>query len=299
MTFLKTIIASTIMLTISTAARSDSIHEFFQNACAKNPELSSLSVRTVDNICKCVSDTVLEGITAADLLGTNTKTEKIGDLIKGAQSVCYAKFTEPTLKQVFSKFGTTIMNFLKSDAPQPTHGDMDDVDKQVADGKKRRMEKLAKAGQPTQEIPPVQGLEDSKSGTSSVSNSAASATTPSTFRISLVRKGFKNSDLMKSDFEDDITFTLKVENIGKKDVRAFDGQLIFTDLLDNEIHSVLLAINERVDAGAILVWNGELKYNQFIDSHQRLRSASFDNLKIKFATRKLLFADGSLLQLSQ
>ncbi|MGY3354921.1 hypothetical protein ACVWZK_001584 [Bradyrhizobium sp. GM0.4] len=92
---------------------------------------------------------------------------------------------------------------------------------------------------------------------------------------------------------------MAIENTGQRNIRAFDGTLTFTDLLDNEIHSSLLAINEPVGGGATLVWNGRLKYNQFIDAHQRLRSASFENLKIKFIPRKLLFADGSMEQLNR
>lgn len=138
------------------------------------------------------------------------------------------------------------------------------------------------------------------SALAAASNSTlAPAPIQSPFRVSLTRKGFKNSDPMNRDFEDDITFALRIENVGKKDIRAFDGTLTFTDLLDNEIHSSLLAINEPIGAGAALVWNGKLKYNQFMDSHQRLRSAAFENLKIKFVPRKLLLADGGMEQLTR
>ncbi|MCP3477728.1 DUF2939 domain-containing protein (plasmid) [Bradyrhizobium sp. CCGUVB1N3] len=138
-------------------------------------------------------------------------------------------------------------------------------------------------------------------GSSLVASNSSSAPVPlpSPFKVALTRKGFKSSDPMKSDFEDDITFSLTIENIGKKDIRAFDGTLTFTDLLDNEIHSSLLAINDRVSAGATLGWNGKLKFNQFMDSHQRLRNATLENLKIKFSPRKLLFEDGSFEQLSR
>ncbi|MCK1328630.1 DUF2939 domain-containing protein [Bradyrhizobium sp. CW9] len=131
------------------------------------------------------------------------------------------------------------------------------------------------------------------------STRASSPPTPSPFKVSLTRKGFKNSDPTNRDYEDDITFSVAIENTGQRNIRAFDGTLTFTDLLDNEIHSSVLAINEPVGGGATLVWNGRLKYNQFIDAHQRLRSASFENLKIKFIPRKLLFADGSMEQLNR
>jgi hypothetical protein len=81
--------------------------------------------------------------------------------------------------------------------------------------------------------------------------------------------------------------------VGSKDIRAFDGVLTFTDLLDNAILSSKIAINEPLKAGSVLSWRGGIKYNQFMDEHQRLRNEQQKNLKIRFMTRKILFADGT------
>ena len=112
--------------------------------------------------------------------------------------------------------------------------------------------------------------------------------------ITLVSKGFKDKNIQAGDFEDDITFSLAIKNIAERDIRAFDGVLTFTDLLDNEIMSLKLAINEPVRAGTTLNWKGAIKYNQFMDANQRLRSARQENLKLKFTPRKFLFKDGSV-----
>jgi hypothetical protein len=116
---------------------------------------------------------------------------------------------------------------------------------------------------------------------------------PPPIQVRLINKGFKNSDPRNSDFEDDITFSLSIDNLTDKDIRAFDGTLIFTDLLDNVVLSSSLAINEMVRTGSTLTWSGRIKYNQFIDTHQRLRNVAFANLKINFNPKKLLFVDGS------
>lgn len=112
-------------------------------------------------------------------------------------------------------------------------------------------------------------------------------------RVRLVSKGFKSKNINAGDFEDDITIALAITNATDKDIRAFDGVLTFTDLLDNEIYSSKLAINETVRSGSTLNWSGSLHYNQFIESHQHLRTAQQANLKITFSPRKLLFVDGS------
>jgi hypothetical protein len=111
--------------------------------------------------------------------------------------------------------------------------------------------------------------------------------------LRLLSKGFKDQNIQAGDFEADITITLAIKNVTDKDIRAFDGVITFTDLLDNEILSSKLAINELIKAGSTFDWKGAIKYNQFMDAHQRLRNERQDNLKIRFMPRKVLFADGS------
>ena len=116
---------------------------------------------------------------------------------------------------------------------------------------------------------------------------------PPPLQIALVSKGFKTRNIQAGDFEDDITIQLAITNVLDKDIRAFDGVLTFTDLLDNEILSTKIAINEPLKAGLALSWKGAIKYNQFMDTHQRLRNEQQNNLKVIFAARKILFADGT------
>jgi len=116
------------------------------------------------------------------------------------------------------------------------------------------------------------------------------------FAVTLVKKGFRplNIKANGSEIEEPaITFQLSIRNLTGKDVRAFDGTLTFTDLLNNEIMSASLAINEVVGVDSILSWSGGIKYNQFRDRHQRLRSEPQDNLKINFNTKKVLFVGGT------
>jgi len=77
-------------------------------------------------------------------------------------------------------------------------------------------------------------------------------------------------------------------------IKRLDGALTFTDLLDNHIISVKLAINELIEAAAKMRWSSTIKFNQFIDGHQRLKNAQQDGLKVEFVARKILFAEGSV-----
>lgn len=116
---------------------------------------------------------------------------------------------------------------------------------------------------------------------------------PSPLRATLLSKGFHNASPSAGDYEDAITFSVSFENTTGKDIRAFDGVLAFNDLLDNEVLSAKVQINESVKAGSSLNWDGVLDYNQFMDAHKRLRSEGKENLRVTFQPRKVLFADGT------
>jgi hypothetical protein len=126
-----------------------------------------------------------------------------------------------------------------------------------------------------------------------------SALEPSLFEFKLLSKGFKNRNIQASDFEDDITFKLLITNLSDKDIRAFDGVVTFTDLLDNKIVSLKLAINDPLKSNSTINWDGAIRYNQFKEDHQHLRNEAKSNLKMNFIPRKILFADGTTKEYGQ
>lgn len=109
-------------------------------------------------------------------------------------------------------------------------------------------------------------------------------------KATLQKKGFFEGEYGKNA----ITFTVDFENTTGKAVRAFDGALVFTDLLGNEIISAALAINDPIDQGQKLTWEGKLDFNQFIAAHGSLRSAEIQNTKTVFVLKRVLFQDGEV-----
>ena len=122
---------------------------------------------------------------------------------------------------------------------------------------------------------------------------------PSPIHITLRKKSFKDSNIHAGDFQDAILIELEIRNDSDKDVRAFDGVLMFTDLLDNKINATKLAINNLIGAHGTVTWNGQMNYNQFDDEDRRLRSAEMANMKTVFRSRKVLFADGTTTDYEQ
>lgn len=106
-------------------------------------------------------------------------------------------------------------------------------------------------------------------------------------------KGFIPSDIYNSRYEDYITVKCAYENRAGKDVRAFTGGVRFADLFEKEITTISLTIDDPIKAGEKATWNGTIKYNQFVDSHQTLRNAELKNLRITWIPKSIIFADGT------
>ena len=136
------------------------------------------------------------------------------------------------------------------------------------------------------------GADQGSSESTSAGDSDSKPAVPSPIVVSLLKKDFREHDY-SAGVDDAVTFELGVKNDSDKDIRAFDGTVKFTDLLDNEIISSNLAINDPIPAHGSITWDGELNYNQFIAEHQRFRGAEVKNMKTVFAPRKVLFSDGT------
>ncbi|WP_420209178.1 zinc-ribbon domain-containing protein [Candidatus Electronema sp. JC] len=115
---------------------------------------------------------------------------------------------------------------------------------------------------------------------------------PAPFSVVLNNKVFQEADF-EAGRRDAILFSLNFKNLTGKDIRAFDGKILFTDMLDNIILYSGLAVNDPIFSGGQIEWIGEISYNQFMDSHQGLKNADFKNIKINFNPKKILFFDGS------
>jgi hypothetical protein len=116
---------------------------------------------------------------------------------------------------------------------------------------------------------------------------------PPPVTISLLSKRFRPSDLQAGNYQSALLLDLTITNQASKAIRAFDGILTITDLLDNDIFSAKLAINQSLGIASSLKWAASIDYNQFKSEHRELRNQDQSNLKTKFVIRKVLFADGS------
>jgi hypothetical protein len=98
------------------------------------------------------------------------------------------------------------------------------------------------------------------------------------------------------DYQEYITYKFAFENKTDKEITAFTGQIMFTDLFDKEIKSLNLTYDDGVAASSIKNYSATTDYNQFMNEDQLLKSKNLKQIKLVWKPEKILFADGSTLE---
>lgn len=105
----------------------------------------------------------------------------------------------------------------------------------------------------------------------------------------LLDKGFS-----EEGYTENTTLKISFENITGREIRAFEGVVLLSDLLGNDIKRVKLSDSEPRWVGNKLLWEGSIRYNQFMQDDVRLKGTSIDGLRMAFEVKKILYADGEL-----
>jgi hypothetical protein len=112
-------------------------------------------------------------------------------------------------------------------------------------------------------------------------------------RLSVIDKGFIDADPSASRYQGLMTFECSYENTSEKDIRAFTGDIVFQDLFGKEIFRSSITISDPIQAGQRATWAGTVKYNQFMDSHQRLRATELRDMNVVWLPSSIIFSDGT------
>ncbi|MCI5189688.1 MAG: hypothetical protein D3905_07785 [Candidatus Electrothrix sp. AS4_5] len=109
-----------------------------------------------------------------------------------------------------------------------------------------------------------------------------------TFPVKILEKKF-----VDDKYKNYIYISLQFKNTLKRNIRAYQGVLEISDVLENEIISVNLKHQDMLQRGENFIWKGSINYNQFIDRHIELRNTSLKDLNVKFFLNKVIYDDGS------
>jgi hypothetical protein len=117
-------------------------------------------------------------------------------------------------------------------------------------------------------------------------------TNTKSFPAFLIKKGYREFNANLGG--DAITIDIQITNTFNKKIDGFNGLLIFSDILGNEIKRLNITVTDSIDVGANLLWMGEMDYNQFIDSSRALRNTDREKIRVNLQLKKVIFADGTV-----
>lgn len=108
--------------------------------------------------------------------------------------------------------------------------------------------------------------------------------------VTLLRKQYA-----KQDYQDYVFFDVAFSAKGlDKPARSIKGLLRITDLFGEQKFGLKWTIDKPIAPGATYTEKSSgFKYNQFIDSHQWVRSTEKENMKVKFRVDSILYEDGT------
>lgn len=109
-----------------------------------------------------------------------------------------------------------------------------------------------------------------------------------TLPVSLVRIDYEE---VKSIIGGLLKFTINFKNTFDKEIIGFNGELTFSDILDNNIEGFMVTFTEGVNVGEIIEFTDE----KWVDSSLKsFKGGKIDQLKVKLTLTKVMFADGTV-----
>ncbi len=112
--------------------------------------------------------------------------------------------------------------------------------------------------------------------------------------VRLLSKTYVPSDFRATRYEDSLRLEFEYSNYSEKEIRAFTGTVVFSDIFERPFHRVTLTVDDPIPARrSIRDAEKALETNQFSDEHQQLIATDLEDLTVDFEVKSILFADGT------
>lgn len=104
----------------------------------------------------------------------------------------------------------------------------------------------------------------------------------------------ESKEFTKIGYRDVIVFRINIDNTLNKPIKAFEGSVIFKDLLGKLILGAKISYRDGIAAHGNAVWEGEIGYNQFVDRHRELANININQLLPELEIYKIAYEDGTI-----
>lgn len=94
-------------------------------------------------------------------------------------------------------------------------------------------------------------------------------------------------------YSDWITFKFKFTNNLPKAIKAFKGAAVFADIFGDVWWRIDISQTLELQPQESKIWEGQMDYNQFIDSHKRAIHTDLKDIFVTFAPDQIYYSDGT------
>ena len=105
-----------------------------------------------------------------------------------------------------------------------------------------------------------------------------------------------DKELDPGDYRSSMMCKVMIENRSDKDVRGFQGTIVFNDLFDDQIIRFELKEDDILQAGQTRRVTRYWNYNQFMDEHTLWAGTKLENMKVHWEPTTILFTDGTSMR---
>ena len=115
-----------------------------------------------------------------------------------------------------------------------------------------------------------------------------------TITVKVSNKRFQASDTDLGRFNDFVWYDAMFSSQLKKRTRSIKGVMQFCDLFGEPRFQIRVTLDDPIEPGSEITTAGiGFEYNQFIDSHNWMRTTDLSDMTFKFQPQAILYADGT------
>lgn len=101
-------------------------------------------------------------------------------------------------------------------------------------------------------------------------------------------------ELKKSGYVDYIAFTINIENTLDRPIKAFEGRILFKDVLGKLVLGATMSYRDGMAAKSRANWSGTISYNQFMSDHNEFINLEKSQLVPELVIEKVAYEDGAI-----
>jgi len=117
--------------------------------------------------------------------------------------------------------------------------------------------------------------------------------------VSLLSLEFVPSDMHQRRFRDQFLFKLSIRNNTDLTMTGVKGSVQMFDMFGDRITGMDVSIDDSIPPGGVIEWAGLFDFSQFRAEDVRLRGMAFNKIQSSWVPRKIVFSDGTLIDVSK